>query len=76
MDHDQNCTPETPLLAGWISRADLAVELDVSVDTMARWETTKTGPKQVKVGRRVLYRRAAVLEWLKSLEQGGAGDAR
>jgi len=72
MDHEPNCTSQPPLLAGWISRADLAVELDVSVDTMARWETTRTGPKQIKVGRRVLYRRAAVLDWLKSLEERGA----
>lgn len=55
------------LLDDWMSRAELAWELDVSQDTLARWECRRIGPVCVRVGRRVLYRRAAVKDWL--LEQ-------
>ena len=58
------------LLEGWLTRDELAAELEVSVDTLARWETTKNGPALARVGRRVLYRHEAVLEWLESRENG------
>jgi len=58
------------LLEGWLTRDELAAELEVSVDTLARWETTKNGPALARVGRRVLYRHEAVLEWLESRETG------
>jgi len=58
------------LLEGWLTREELAAELEVSVDTLARWETTKNGPALARVGRRVLYRHEAVLEWLESRENG------
>ncbi len=32
------------LLAGWISRLDLALELGLSVDTLRRWECQRRGP--------------------------------
>jgi len=70
MDNPQQCPPRKRLLEDWISRDELAIELDVSVDTLARWETTKNGPALARVGRRVLYRHEAVLEWLESRENG------
>lgn len=70
MDGNQENPKASRLLEGWISRADLARELEVSVGTLARWETDKNGPPLAKVGRRVIYRRAAVLEWLESRENG------
>lgn len=57
------------LLSGWISRLDLALELDVSVDTLRRWEAQRTGPPCVRAGRKVYYRRAAVQTWLEEQEQ-------
>ena len=56
------------LLVGWISRLDLALELGLSVDTLRRWEAMRTGPPCVRAGRKVYYRRAAVVP-------EGVGDA-
>jgi predicted DNA-binding transcriptional regulator AlpA len=56
------------LLVGWISRLDLAQELDLSVETLRRWEAQRTGPPSVRAGRKVFYRRAAVEEWLEEQE--------
>jgi hypothetical protein len=47
----------------------LAKELEVCVHTLDRWERIGTGPARTRVGRRTLYRRATVLEWLKGLEK-------
>ena len=41
----------------------------LSEDTLSRWETRRIGPPCVRVGRRVLYRRGAVQEWLRSQEE-------
>jgi predicted DNA-binding transcriptional regulator AlpA len=44
--------------------------LNVSTRTLHRWGRLKKGPPSIKVGRSVLYRRAAIEEWLLSLEGG------
>lgn len=54
--------PESGLLNDWLSRADLAGELGLTVDTLARWETGRRGPPCVRLGRRVLYRKETVRE--------------
>lgn len=56
------------LLDDWMTRDELAAELKLSVDTLSRWETRRIGPPCVRVGRRVLYRRGAVQEWLRQQE--------
>lgn len=56
------------LLQGWISRTDLAQELGVCEETLRRWADARRGPAFVKAGRKILYRRAAVLEWLETQE--------
>jgi predicted DNA-binding transcriptional regulator AlpA len=58
------------LLTGWLSRAQVASEIGVSVDTLARWETRRIGPPSVRIGRKVLYRAEAFREWLVSRECG------
>jgi hypothetical protein len=60
------------LLDDWMSRDALAAELGISVDTLSRWETRRIGPPCVRVGRRVLYRRGAVQDWLRSQEERAA----
>ena len=60
--------PKKNLLAGWISRKELAGELDLAVDTLARWEARRVGPPCVRAGRKVLYRRSAVQDWLQAQE--------
>lgn len=56
------------LLACWISRGELATELGVSADTLGRWEARRFGPPCVRAGRKVLYRRSAVRDWLQAQE--------
>ena len=56
------------LLQGWISRTDLAQELGVCEETLRRWADARRGPAFVKAGRKILYRRTAVLDWLEAQE--------
>lgn len=58
----------TGLLDGWMSRAELAAELGICVDTLMRWERRRYGPKCVKAGRKALYKRSTVLTWLDAQE--------
>ncbi|WP_412079808.1 helix-turn-helix domain-containing protein [Thalassobacter stenotrophicus] len=57
------------MLSGWISRLDLALELDLTVDTLRRWEARRVDPPCVRAGRKIYYRREAVQEWLQQQEQ-------
>jgi len=57
------------LLADWISREQLAGELGLASDTLARWEARQVGPPCTRIGRKVLYRRTAVQEWISAQEQ-------
>ncbi len=61
------------MLDEWISRDDLAEQLELTTDTLARWATDGTGPARIKVGRRVFYCKSSVEKWLKALEMGGDG---
>jgi hypothetical protein len=63
----QQDTPGT-ILAGWISRGELARELGLTEDTLRRWEDRRIGPVCVRAGRRVYYRRTAVQDWLAAQE--------
>lgn len=60
------------LLAEWISRDDLARELNLTPDTLSRWEARREGPPCTRLGRKVLYRRASVQDWLRAQEQSHA----
>lgn len=61
-------TAPSGLLSDYLTRAEAARELDVSVDTLQRWETRRTGPVCVRTGRKVLYRKGAILDWLRDQE--------
>ena len=61
------------VLEEWISREDLAKQLALTTDTLARWATIGNGPPRIKIGRRVFYRKSSVEKWLKALEMGGDG---
>ncbi len=43
----------------------LAEELGVESSTLVKWRYLGKGPKPTKVGRRVLYRREKIDEWLE-----------
>jgi len=67
---------DTDLLQGWLNRSELARELALSVDTLQRWETRRMGPPCVRVGRKVLYRKEAVRDWLREQEPRKTGQHR
>ena len=63
---------ESPtLLSGWISRSALALELGVCEETLRRWADARRGPPYIRAGRKILYRRSAVLDWLEEQETIG-----
>jgi ribosome-binding protein aMBF1 (putative translation factor) len=68
--------PPSALLQGWISRTDLAQELGVCEETLRRWADARRGPAFVKAGRKILYRRSVVLDWLETQEDMSPRRAR
>lgn len=67
------------LLDDWMPRRELADIIGVSPDTLKRWETRRIGPPCIRIGRKVLYRRGAVRDWLLEQENrktAGRGRAK
>ena len=64
------------LLSGWISRSALALELGVCEETLRRWADARQGPPYIRAGRKILYRRSAVLDWLEEQETIGQRRGR
>jgi Helix-turn-helix domain len=56
------------ILNEYLTKADLAAQLHRSIRSVDRWALTGDGPPCIRIGRRTLYRRAAVVEWLRGLE--------
>ena len=56
------------ILGEYLTKAELAAELNRSTRSVDRWALTGDGPPCVRIGRRTFYRRAAVIEWLRGLE--------
>jgi predicted DNA-binding transcriptional regulator AlpA len=59
---------ESFLLDGFGEPPECARWLGISPRTLARLEVQRVGPPRIKVGKKVLYRREAVLQWLASKE--------
>ncbi len=57
------------LLADWITREQLANELGLKTETLGRWEARRVGPPCTRIGRKALYRRASVQDWIRAQEQ-------
>ena len=51
------------LLDRFLSKEQAAEMLHVHVGTLLRWDHMGIGPRRIKVGRKVLYSRAAVADW-------------
>jgi len=49
-----------------------AKTLGVLTGTLAAWRCQGRGPRYVKVGRKVYYRRSALTEWLRAQERDPA----
>jgi excisionase family DNA binding protein len=63
-------------VAEWLSPESLATWLDVPVRTVYAWNHKNTGPRPVRVGRHVRYRRSDVEAWLvEQTEREGAHRA-
>lgn len=58
-----------PFLEAYWSPEELARQLKISVRTLNRWHAMRRGPPRITQGRLVLYRVAAVQQWLASREQ-------
>ncbi len=57
------------ILENYLTTTECAAELGIDKRTLERWHRLREGPPRTKIGKRVLYRRAAVAEWLRSREQ-------
>ena len=69
-DMQNDPVEEVPaLLADWISREQLARALDLTTDTLSRWEARRQVPLCTRIGRPIFYRRAAIQEWIRAQEQ-------
>ncbi len=57
------------LLNDYLSRTELAAELGVCERTLIRWSERGEAPRVSMIGRRPMFRRAAINAWLASREQ-------
>ena len=58
-----------PLLSEFLTKRELAAELQRNERTLDRWDALGTGPPRTRVGRKVLYRRTSAQKWLAAQEQ-------
>ena len=57
------------VLTDYLTPAELAAELGISGRTLERWARLRECPPRTRLGKRIVYRRAAVTEWLRAREQ-------
>lgn len=55
---------------------EVAKMLRHEAPTLERWRSTGYGPRYVKFGRRVAYRREAVEAWIRSQERSHTNETR
>lgn len=60
---------ENPPTKELFSPSDLAKYLDVPLSTIYNWNYHKSGPRVLKVGKHVRYRKSDVEAWLDAQEQ-------
>jgi predicted DNA-binding transcriptional regulator AlpA len=53
---------------GLLTAAEAAAFLKVPVATLYSWRQRGIGPRAIRVGKYLRYRRAAILDWLDELE--------
>jgi len=61
-------TVEVSIRDELLTRAELAQQLESTPRTLSRWEAASQGPPKIVIGRKVFYRKKAVLEWLAAKE--------
>ena len=52
-----------------LPQADVAVMLGCTVRTLENWRARRTGPPFIRLGNRVVYREAALEQWLVQQEE-------
>lgn len=57
-----------PILSEFLTKAELAAELQRNERTLDRWHRLGEGPPITRIGRRILYRRASLQNWLHARE--------
>ena len=63
--------------AGYLLASEVSEELRIPVNTLAWWRHVGRGPKWFRVGRRVLYKRADLDQWIaEQYETTSVGGAR
>ena len=62
-------SPVENLLAPYLTRDELAKQLDVTVRTLERWRSEGKGPPVTLKGHVPIYRIEAVQAWLRSCEK-------
>jgi hypothetical protein len=68
----QNNPPTGPLLGGYLTPAQLATELGITVKTLKRWRDLGKGPPVTFVGRFPYYSPHGRVAWLRSREQAAS----
>jgi hypothetical protein len=58
------------VLSEYLTPEELASELGICKRTLDRWHGSRSGPPRLTIGRRPLYRREAVVQWLRKREEG------
>ncbi|MBK1656537.1 helix-turn-helix domain-containing protein [Allochromatium vinosum] len=53
----------------YYTKDEAAEELGVTPRTLDRWWAERVGPPRTKVGRRALYRKSALVAWVRRNEQ-------
>lgn len=65
-------------LAEYMSTAEVAGETGISASTLRYWRSTNQGPPSFSLGKKVVYRRTELGNWIAEQEQAtrrGGGDA-
>ena len=57
------------ILSEYMTPEELAGELGICKRTLDRWHAGRTGPPRVTIGRKPLYRRDSVADWIRSKER-------
>jgi|ERR1022692_4401359 hypothetical protein len=65
----ENCPSSPNLFEGLLTLEQLAAALGKSTRTLLRWQTLRTGPPCIRLGKTPLFRAESVREWLSSMEQ-------